>query len=427
MPKQPANNGAGQHKIGLALAGGGPLGGVYEIGALIALNESLEGVDFQDVDVLVGVSAGALISALLANGISPQQMARVFIDPRPEDPRFSPLMFMQPALGEYARRGLSVPWLLVKSTASYLRNPLRNGLLASFTQLTQAIPTAVFDNRPIERFLADLFSNRGCTDDFRELKRQLYVVAVDLDTGQAVKFGDPSADKVPISKAVQASTALPGLYPPVDIDGRSFVDGGLKRTLHASVALDAGVDLLFCINPIVPFDAQLAPETKDTRHKKLVEGGLPVVLSQTFRALIHSRMNVGMSKYDTQYQDAKVVLFEPDRHDSKMFFASVFSYANRANVCQHAYQTTRRDLRLRREELEPILNAHGIRVRDEILDQRNRHFSQALDDSDEARDMGLYKHRTTNALSAALDRLEHWVGSTPRLARGRPRPGSPDA
>ena len=191
MPKQAANNGAGKHKIGLALAGGGPLGGVYEIGALIALNEALDGVDFQDVDVLVGVSAGALISALLANGISPQQMARVFIDPRPEDPRFSPLMFMQPAFGEYARRGLSVPWLLVKSTASYLRNPLRNGLLASFTQLTQAIPTAVFDNQPIERFLADLFSNRGCTDDFRKLKRQLYVVAVDLDTGQAVKFGDP--------------------------------------------------------------------------------------------------------------------------------------------------------------------------------------------------------------------------------------------
>ncbi len=134
-----------------------------------------------------------------------------------------------------------------------------------------------------------------------------------------------------------------------------------------------------------------------------------------------------MSKYDTQYQDAKVVLFEPDRHDSKMFFASVFSYANRANVCQHAYQTTRRDLRLRREELEPILNAHGIRVRDEVLEQRNRHFSQALEDSDEVRDMGLYKHRTTNALSAALDRLEHWVGSAPRLARGRARPAAADA
>jgi len=420
LPAQVANNGKGKHKIGLALAGGGPLGGVYEIGAMIALNEALDGVDFQDVDVLVGVSAGALISALLANGISPQQMARVFIDPRPGDPRFSPLMFMQPAFGEYARRGLSVPWLLAKSAATYLRNPLRNGLLASFNQITQAIPTAVFDNRPIERFLSDLFSNRGCTDDFRRLKRELYVVAVDLDTGQAVKFGAAGAEHVPISKAVQASTALPGLYPPVEINGRSFVDGGLKRTLHASVALERDVDLLFCVNPIVPFDAQLAPETKDTRHKKLVEGGLPVVLSQTFRSLIHSRMSVGMSKYDTQFEDAKVVLFEPDRHDSKMFFASVFSYANRANVCQHAYQTTRRDLRLRREELEPVLNAHGIRIRDEILDKRARHFSEALDESDEVKDIGLYKHRTANALSAALDRLEGWVSSAPRQARRRP-------
>lgn len=409
MAKKAASNGAPRRKIGLALAGGGPLGGVYEIGAMIALNEALEGVDFQDVDVLVGVSAGALISALLANGISPEQMARVFIDPRPGDPRFSPMMFMKPAFAEYARRGLSIPRLLLKSTATYLRNPIRNGLLASYNPLTQAIPTALFDNRPIEEFLSDLFSNRGCSDDFRKLQRELYVVAVDLDTGQAVKFGGKGVDDVPISKAVQASTALPGLYPPVEINGRSFVDGGLKRTLHASVALDAGVDLLFCVNPIVPFDAELAPQTEDKRHAKLVEGGLPVVLSQTFRSIIHSRMRVGMSKYDTEYASAKVVLFEPDRHDSKMFFASVFSYANRANVCQHAYQTTRRDLRLRREELGPVFEKHGISIRDDILDQRGRHFSQALEDSDEVQNIGLYKNRTTNALSSALERLEGWV------------------
>jgi len=409
VAKTATGNGAPRRKIGLALAGGGPLGGVYEIGAMIALNEALDGVDFQDVDVLVGVSAGALISALLANGISPEQMARVFIDPRPGDPQFSPMMFMKPAFGEYARRGLSIPRLFLKSTASYLRHPIRNGLLASYNALTQAIPTALFDNRPIERFLADLFSNRGCTDDFRQLERELYVVAVDLDTGQAVKFGAKGVDDVPISKAVQASTALPGLYPPVEINGRSFVDGGLKRTLHASVALDAGVDLLFCVNPIVPFDAELAPQTKDKRHAKLVEGGLPVVLSQTFRSIIHSRMRVGMSKYDTEYAKAKVVLFEPDRHDSKMFFASVFSYANRANVCQHAYQTTRRDLRLRREELEPVLEAHGISIRDEILEARGRHFSQALENSNEVRNIGLYKNRTTNSLSAALERLENWA------------------
>ena len=52
-------------KIGLALAGGGPLGGIYEIGALIALNEAIEGVRFSEADVYVGVSAGALVASLL--------------------------------------------------------------------------------------------------------------------------------------------------------------------------------------------------------------------------------------------------------------------------------------------------------------------------------------------------------------------------
>jgi predicted acylesterase/phospholipase RssA len=395
-------------KIGLALAGGGPLGGIYEIGALIALNEAIEGIDFSEADVYVGVSAGALVASLLANGIAPEQMARVFIHPRPDDPRVSPVVFTQPAYGEYLRRMLSVPGLLAKGTLRYLRNPFANELLGSYGCLSQAVPTALFDNRPIERFLHELFRNRGCTNDFRELARELYVVAVDLDTGASVKFGSEGYDDVPISVAVQASTALPGLYPPVKIQGRDFVDGGLKRTLHASVALERGVDLLFCVNPIVPFDADLAPKGSHKRHDKLVQGGLPVVLSQTFRSLIHSRMRVGMSKYDTQFAKAKVVLFEPDRHDSQMFFTNVFSYTNRANVCQHAYQTTRRDLRLRREELAPVFEAHGIGLRESALEDPDRLFTDALIARGAVGldDFGAYQNRSTNALSATLDRLE---------------------
>ncbi len=398
-----------QRKIGVALAGGGPLGGVYEIGALIALNEALDGMDFQHVDVHVGVSAGAMISALLANGIAPEDMARVFIKPRPGDITFSPVLFTQPNYREYLRRMASVPGLLMSCAARYLRNPLKHGLLESFSGLTRAIPTAVFDNTPIERFLAGLFSNRGFSNDFRRLAKELYIVAVDLDTGESVRFGGEGAAHVPISRAVQASTALPGLYPPVKIEGRDFVDGGLKRTLHASVALDAGCDLLFCINPIVPYDADLAPADEQKRHHKLVEGGLPVVLSQTFRAMIHSRMKVGMAKYDSLYPDAKLVLFEPDRHDSRMFFTNVFSYSDRENVCQHAYRTTRRDLRDRREELEPVLATHGITLRPNILDNLDRHFSQALTDTEGLQSVGVYMNRTTNRLNDALNGLNAWM------------------
>lgn len=65
--------------IGLALAGGGPLGIIYEIGTILALEEALEGVEFNNVDVYVGVSAGAVVTAGLANGFSPAKMCQVFI------------------------------------------------------------------------------------------------------------------------------------------------------------------------------------------------------------------------------------------------------------------------------------------------------------------------------------------------------------
>ncbi|NJN48266.1 MAG: patatin family protein, partial [Candidatus Competibacteraceae bacterium] len=149
-----------------------------------------------------------------------------------------------------------------------------------------------------------------------------------MDTGEAVKFGARGNDHIPISTAVKASTAMPGLFPPVEIEGRYYVDGGLRRTLHASTALSSGAELLFCINPIVPFNAKLTPPDKK-RYHSLVEGGLPVVLSQTFYAIVHSRMKIGMSKYATQYPNKDVILFEPNSGDAEMFFSNVFSFANR--------------------------------------------------------------------------------------------------
>jgi NTE family protein len=402
---------SGGPKIGLALAGGGPLGGIYEIGALLAMNEAIDGLDFADVDVYVGVSAGSFVASTLANGISVEEMGRLLVSRRGRPQRFDPALFLQPNFAEYLRRTALLPRLVAEGLWEFLRNPLKQGLLESFSGLSKAIPTAVFDNRPIERFLADLFSNRGMTNDFRKLPHKLLIVGVDLDTGEAVRFGSSGHDGVPISRAVQASTALPGLYPPVRIDGRYFVDGGLKRTLHASAALDEGVDLLFCVNPIVPYDASLASPVNEKRHGSLVDGGLPVILSQTFRALIHSRMKVGMAKYETSYVDRDVVLFEPDTGDSKMFFMNVFSYANRELVCQHAYRTTRRDLWLRRQRLGPILKRHGVTINEAILQDGDRHFTSALSRRPDPMRLGNYKNEVTNRLDEVLNRIEVIVRS----------------
>jgi predicted acylesterase/phospholipase RssA len=96
-------------RIGLALAGGGPLGAIYEIGALAALSESLRGIDFNHADVYVGVSAGAFIAAGLVNGITPHQMSRLFIEGQRSADRFDPAILLRPALREYWQRLRSLP------------------------------------------------------------------------------------------------------------------------------------------------------------------------------------------------------------------------------------------------------------------------------------------------------------------------------
>ena len=245
-------------RIGLALAGGGPLAAVYEIGALAALEESIEGFDVNAADIYVGISAGGIVAAGLANGITPHQMCRIFIesDIQPEGEGmelFKPELLMRPATAELRDRLLSVPGLLIESLFHYARQ--RKSLIRSLERLKGALPVGLLSGEGLHQYLKRTFSRAGRTNDFRKLKRKLVIVATDLDTGEAVRFGEGAWDNVPISRAVQASAAVPGLFPPVDIKGHHFVDGALRKTLHGSIALEHGVDLLICVNPIVPYKA----------------------------------------------------------------------------------------------------------------------------------------------------------------------------
>ncbi len=363
-------------RIGLALAGGGPLGAVYEIGALCAIEESIRGLQLTALDGYVGVSAGGFMAAGLANGMSPRTLADAFIDSDAGGrDAIDPAVFVQPAWRELARRALKLPGLL--GHAAYQVVFGRNSLLSAVEHLGRALPTGIFSNEPLERCMKRLLAAPGRTDDFRQLRTRLVLVATDLDSGEAAPFGLPGWDAVPISRAIAASAALPGLYPPVSIDGRWYADGALKKTLHASVLLDMPLDLVLCVNPLVPFDASDA-----TRHRvlsageqpipHLVDGGLPVVLSQTFRSLIHSRLELGIKGYETSHPGTDILLFEPDHRDPEMFLANTFSYAQRHWLAEHAYQRTRADLRSRRSVLRQTLQRHGLDIDDAILDDHQR-------------------------------------------------------
>ena len=388
-------------RVALALAGGGPLGAIHEIGALCALEDCIQGLDLNRLDHYVGVSAGGFIAAALANGLTPRQLCAGFIESSGADGDvFDPSWLMVPAWGEFMRRGLRLPGL----TASTLWRIFveRQSPIAAFERLAPALPTGVFASEEVHRQLSRMFSRPGRSNDFRQLRARLTLVATELDSGEAVPFGRPGWDHVPISRAVQASSALPGLFPPVRIDGRDYVDGALKKTMHASVALEDGVDLLICLNPLVPFDATLPGVPAEfldddseprPRIPRIVDGGLPAVLSQTFRSMIHSRMVLGIKGYEKAYPDTDIVLFEPDHRDPELYLANTFSYRQRRHLAEHAYQQTRQMLRARAAELAPRLARHRMAIRAAALDDPGLHL--------------LVARAGANGLGQALGRLDH--------------------
>jgi predicted acylesterase/phospholipase RssA len=388
-------------RIAIALAGGGPLGAFFELGALQALSESIEGLDLNDLCGYVGVSSGSMLAAGLANGLTPLDMGRLIITNESAEVMAHPGIFLHPAYREFAFRAAKLPGLALRMLRYYARAPLSRNFAEVLDPLTAALPNGIFDSEPLQEFMRSVFSARGRTNDFRELKRRLYIVATDLNTGKAVRFGEPGMDHVPISRAIQASTALPGLYPPVQVDGNVYADGALLRTMHASLVLEDGADLVFCINPLVAYDA-----SRGGRHKpdgELTDRGLAVVLGQTFRSLIQSRMMVGMAGYGSRFPESDILLFEPDRDDEQMFFANVFRYADRRRLVDHAYQRVRRDLRRHRATLGPLLERHGLHLRRSVLLDGRQTFHASLDRERRA------NTRVLRDLDRTLNRLRQLV------------------
>jgi hypothetical protein len=122
-------------------------------------------------------------------------------------------------------------------------------------------------------------------------------------------------------------------------------------------------------------------------------------------------MKIGLAKYTAEYPDRDVILFEPNSGDTVMFFSNVFSFANRRDVCEHAYQTTRHDMLTRKNELAPLLARYGIKLREDILENKSLHFDSNLSIPPEVEKMGKLQNKVTNKLSDTLDQLGEWISA----------------
>jgi NTE family protein len=364
-PRRPRTGVPGRG-IGLALAGGGFLGAAYELGVLAALAESVDGLELNRLDAYVGVSAGSFIAAGLANGKTPHEMVRIFV----EDAEMSldPATMLRPSAHLWLRALRSAPRAARQAIDASLSEGLRGGAAVAwqtFERIGRLLPPGFLDVRPAERTLQAIFAEPGRTNDFRALPGSLRIVATDIDNGRPVEFGAPGLDHVPISRAVLASSALPGLFPPVGIDGRFYVDGVLNKTLHASVALNQGVGLLLCVNPLVPFASPA-----DRPAGAIAKASLPVILSQSIRTAIRSRMTVGLEKYAITHPNASIVVFEPRNDDAATFFTRIFTVSSRRRICEQAYQHTRADLLARYDDYSRRFASAGLALNRGVLRDR---------------------------------------------------------
>jgi len=226
--------------------------------------------------------------------------------------------------------------------------------------LLQLLPAGLVDNSGIRDYIHGVLRERGHADRFGDLGRRLYIVAVDLDSGEALAFGGPDHGDVAISKAVQASTALPGLYRPVRIGGRDFVDGGVKKTAHINLAIQHGADLVIVVNPIVPIMNGRKGPLKGPISRK----GIGYVLDQVFRIMLHGRMEYGLERYRVEHPEVDILLLQPRRDDMRMFAYNIMRYSARRVVAQHGYRSALAYFRRNRAAHARLLARHGIALRD---------------------------------------------------------------
>jgi predicted acylesterase/phospholipase RssA len=389
-------------KIALVLAGGAISGGAFKVGGLKAFDEFLVGRKITDFDLYVGLSAGAFLATSLAAGIVPDEMIATLEGTSSKHSQLRPIDFYRPNLAEMAGRpvvfagrvatylpGLLLdllsllPELPARTSASFRRlldepsyTHLESFLLELFQEvspkrefpgLSTLIPSGLFDNSPLERWLATNIGTAGMPNDFAELYRatgkRLFITATNLDTAERVVFGPDDDQGLTISQAVQASSALPGFFRPARINGVDYVDGGVRRTANIDVAIEQGADLVICYNPFRPFLNHVFREDSSRPHY-LADRGLRAVMNQVFRTLLHTRLALGLRSYlhDESFR-GDIVVIEPRETDESFFDINPLAFWKRADAVTHGFESVRHTLTEHADVLGPLLERYGLDFR----------------------------------------------------------------
>jgi predicted acylesterase/phospholipase RssA len=356
----------------LALAGGGVVGGLYEVGALLALDAIFENFTTADFDFYVGSSAGAFVAALLANDVTPAQIRDALASDAQSLPRLSGTRFVslpwRAYLATLPRLAVTVPrlawdlWLHWREAV----------LLDAFGPLLAALPAGAFTVDGVETYVRRALTRRGRSNDFRRLRRRLLIPATELDTGAIRVFGGRVNERTPISRAVAASAAIPMLYVPARIDGVDYIDAMVTKTAHAGLAADRGAQFIVVVNPLRP----LVAETGTVPG--LGRSGPFGIAAQALRIATQRRLKEGLARYPQTHPGTDVVVFEPYAGDLRLFDSPLMTYALRHEIIRRGFRTTVKSILAHFDRYTLLFAAHGIALRPRTaIEERSRGWSSA--------------------------------------------------
>src|SRR3954453_11454349 len=372
-------------RTALVLGGGGFTGGVYEIGALRALDLLAVNRTVNEFDVYVGTSAGSFVAALVSNGVTPEEMMRGVNQQVPtpfEDVDRGTLM--RPNYAEYAQSVLLFPLRLLGLARSLVGQLGSSSLIDIGVGIAEALPSGAYDGRAVEDYLKKVLGDPDRSNDFRLLESELYLTATDLDTCERVVLGGPDWDDVPISRAVAASTALPMVYKPQEVKGRHLIDGGIRSTTNVDIAVERGAKFVIVVNPLVPYvnDFQkVIPTMLGSRVRRVRDMGFPQIGYQTFKLLAHQRLHEAVSHWREKYPGVDIILIEPDPNDELMFETNILNSTRRVEIARHGFESVTLKLGQDYDELKAVCAKHGIEISATRVRKVVKRFSEARENT----------------------------------------------
>jgi len=311
----------GPAKRALVLAGGGVIGGMYEVGALAALDEALPSFRANEFDLYIGSSSGSVVASLMANGVRPRDLYDILAEERDDPLNFQRGAVYDKGTFSIAARNLAqFLWAVGKKAVTGFRLEWPDLLARSGADM----PAGFFSVAPLEHFMRQAFAAKGLPNSFGDCRRPLLIPAIDLDGAARAVFGAEPLMDVPISQAIAASSSIPGFFEPYRIGGRDYVDGDVGHTGHADLAVEHGAGSVVVINPAVPLRIG-SPKEPDVRS-----GGLYAIMEQAGHITSLNILVLGLRELKLRRPDVEFHLIQPEFKPSPLVGPSMGFEASRA-------------------------------------------------------------------------------------------------